>query len=141
MDFRAGLILPGRTTFERAVADPDALAGLPVVIMMAGGEVAGSGVRASTRWDSASSDGAPVTSFRDEAGEAVRSTDVPRSSQEHVINGELRRILRFRIRAFTGAYQVELDITPHPSVLCGRDCLRINTLMAKGCRDAFDAFY
>lgn len=38
MDFRAGLILQGRTVFERAVADPDTLAELPVVIMMAGDE-------------------------------------------------------------------------------------------------------
>ncbi|MGI8335773.1 DUF4240 domain-containing protein [Actinomadura scrupuli] len=38
MDFRAGLILQGRTTFEWAVADPDSLAGLPVVIRMAGDE-------------------------------------------------------------------------------------------------------
>ena len=36
MDFRAGLILLGRATFTRAVADPDSLADLPVVVRMAG---------------------------------------------------------------------------------------------------------
>jgi hypothetical protein len=35
MDFRAGLMLQGRTAFEAAVADPDSLAGLPVVQRMA----------------------------------------------------------------------------------------------------------
>ncbi|GII59045.1 hypothetical protein Pth03_74340 [Planotetraspora thailandica] len=34
MDFRSGLILLGRETFTRAVADPDSLAGLPVVVRM-----------------------------------------------------------------------------------------------------------
>ncbi|MCP9948495.1 DUF4240 domain-containing protein [Actinomadura madurae] len=34
MDFRDGLILLGRETFTRAVADPDSLAGLPVVVRM-----------------------------------------------------------------------------------------------------------
>jgi hypothetical protein len=34
MDFRAGLVLQGRTTFTRAVADPDSLAELPVVVRM-----------------------------------------------------------------------------------------------------------
>ncbi|MBG0830762.1 DUF4240 domain-containing protein [Planomonospora sp. ID67723] len=34
MDFRTGLMLLGRTTFTRAVADPDSLAGLPVVVRM-----------------------------------------------------------------------------------------------------------
>ncbi|MBC6457606.1 DUF4240 domain-containing protein [Actinomadura sp. HBU206391] len=38
MDFRAGLILLGRTTFTRAVDDPDSLADLPVVIRMADGD-------------------------------------------------------------------------------------------------------
>lgn len=37
-DFRDGLALLGRETFTRVVADPDALAGLPVVIRMARGE-------------------------------------------------------------------------------------------------------
>jgi hypothetical protein len=35
MDFRAGLVLQGRRTFERAVADPDSLAEHPVVRRMA----------------------------------------------------------------------------------------------------------
>ncbi|MFI6514924.1 DUF4240 domain-containing protein [Spirillospora sp. NPDC050679] len=34
MDFRAGLMLQGREAFERAVADPDSLADLPVVRRM-----------------------------------------------------------------------------------------------------------
>jgi hypothetical protein len=34
MDFRDGLILLGRDTFTRAVADPDSLAELPVVVRM-----------------------------------------------------------------------------------------------------------
>lgn len=34
LDFRAGLALLGRTTFTRAVADPDSLAELPVVVRM-----------------------------------------------------------------------------------------------------------
>ncbi|WP_063794548.1 DUF4240 domain-containing protein [Kitasatospora sp. MBT63] len=34
MDFRDGLILLGRETFTRAVADPDSLAALPVVVRM-----------------------------------------------------------------------------------------------------------
>ncbi|KAB2343614.1 DUF4240 domain-containing protein [Actinomadura rudentiformis] len=34
MDFRDGLILLGRETFTRAVADPDSLADLPVVVRM-----------------------------------------------------------------------------------------------------------
>ncbi|MDQ0699918.1 DUF4240 domain-containing protein [Streptomyces sp. W4I9-2] len=38
MDFRDGLALLGRETFTRAVADPDSLAGLPVVIRMSQGE-------------------------------------------------------------------------------------------------------
>ncbi|RPK78664.1 MULTISPECIES: DUF4240 domain-containing protein [Streptomyces] len=38
MDFRDGLALLGRETFTRAVADPDSLAGLPVVIRMSRGE-------------------------------------------------------------------------------------------------------
>lgn len=38
MDFRDGLTLLGRETFTRAVADPDSLAGLPVVIRMSRGE-------------------------------------------------------------------------------------------------------
>lgn len=37
MDFRDGLALLGRETFTRAVADPDTLAGLPVVIRMSRG--------------------------------------------------------------------------------------------------------
>ncbi|GAT68404.1 hypothetical protein PS9374_04069 [Planomonospora sphaerica] len=37
-DFRAGLMLLGRTTFTRAVADPDSLAELPVVVRMSRGE-------------------------------------------------------------------------------------------------------
>lgn len=37
MDFRDGLVLLGRETFTRAVADPDSLADLPVVVRMAGG--------------------------------------------------------------------------------------------------------
>ena len=37
MDFRDGLVLAGRSTFERAVADPDSLADHPVVAAMAGG--------------------------------------------------------------------------------------------------------
>lgn len=36
MDFRNGLILAGRGTFERAVADPDSLADHPAVAAMAG---------------------------------------------------------------------------------------------------------
>ncbi|MFD9427814.1 MULTISPECIES: DUF4240 domain-containing protein [unclassified Streptomyces] len=36
-DFRDGLILLGRETFTRAVADPDSLAELPVVVRMSGG--------------------------------------------------------------------------------------------------------
>ncbi|GAA4590086.1 hypothetical protein GCM10023194_46050 [Planotetraspora phitsanulokensis] len=36
MDFRDGLVLQGRETFTRAVADPDSLAGLPVVVLMSG---------------------------------------------------------------------------------------------------------
>lgn len=35
MDFRDGLILQGRAVFERAVADPDSLADVPVVQLMA----------------------------------------------------------------------------------------------------------
>lgn len=38
MDFRDGLALLGRETFTRAVADPDTLAALPVVIRMSRGE-------------------------------------------------------------------------------------------------------
>ncbi|MFG2615320.1 DUF4240 domain-containing protein [Streptomyces anulatus] len=38
MDFRDGLVLLGRETFTRAVADPDSLAGLPVVARMGRGE-------------------------------------------------------------------------------------------------------
>jgi hypothetical protein len=38
MDFRDGLLLLGRAVFERAVADPDSLADLPVVQLMAGEE-------------------------------------------------------------------------------------------------------
>ncbi|MCQ1582006.1 DUF4240 domain-containing protein [Streptomyces parvus] len=38
MDFRDGLALLGRETFTRAVADPDSLAGLPVVVRMSRGE-------------------------------------------------------------------------------------------------------
>lgn len=38
MDFRDGLALLGRETFTRAVADPDSLAGLPVVSRMSRGE-------------------------------------------------------------------------------------------------------
>ncbi|WP_203972267.1 DUF4240 domain-containing protein [Planotetraspora silvatica] len=34
MDFRHGLVLQGRETFTRAVADPDSLADLPVVALM-----------------------------------------------------------------------------------------------------------
>ncbi|SEG40478.1 Protein of unknown function [Thermomonospora echinospora] len=34
MDFRAGLVLQGRAVFTQAVADPDSLAGLPVVARM-----------------------------------------------------------------------------------------------------------
>ncbi|GIH90322.1 hypothetical protein Psi01_09520 [Planobispora siamensis] len=34
VDFRAGLMLLGRTVFTRAVADPDSLADLPVVVRM-----------------------------------------------------------------------------------------------------------
>jgi hypothetical protein len=34
MDFRDGLVLQGRETFTRAVADPDSLADLPVVALM-----------------------------------------------------------------------------------------------------------
>lgn len=37
-DFRAGLVLLGRATFTRAVADPDSLAELPVVVRMSRGE-------------------------------------------------------------------------------------------------------
>ncbi|MCR1980889.1 DUF4240 domain-containing protein [Cellulosimicrobium cellulans] len=37
MDFRDGLVLAGRATFERAVADPDSLAEHPVVAAMADG--------------------------------------------------------------------------------------------------------
>jgi hypothetical protein len=37
MDFRDGLILAGRGTFERVVADPDSLADHPTVAAMAGG--------------------------------------------------------------------------------------------------------
>ncbi len=37
MDFRDGLVLAGRATFERAVADPDSLADHPVVAAMADG--------------------------------------------------------------------------------------------------------
>ncbi|GLU48295.1 DUF4240 domain-containing protein [Nocardiopsis ansamitocini] len=40
MDFRDGLILLGRDTFTKAVADPDTLADLPVVIRMSRGESA-----------------------------------------------------------------------------------------------------
>lgn len=35
MDFRDGLILPGRDVFTRAVDDPDTLADVPVVRVMA----------------------------------------------------------------------------------------------------------
>lgn len=35
LDFRDGLVLQGRTVFDRAVADPDSLAELPVVQLMA----------------------------------------------------------------------------------------------------------
>ncbi|MFI1225086.1 MULTISPECIES: DUF4240 domain-containing protein [unclassified Streptomyces] len=38
MDFRDGLVLLGREVFTRAVADPDSLAALPVVIRMSHGE-------------------------------------------------------------------------------------------------------
>lgn len=38
MDFRDGLALLGREVFTRAVADPDSLAGLPVVVRMGRGE-------------------------------------------------------------------------------------------------------
>ncbi|MFE8978440.1 DUF4240 domain-containing protein [Streptomyces cyaneofuscatus] len=38
MDFRDGLALLGREVFTRAVADPDSLAGLPVVVRMSRGE-------------------------------------------------------------------------------------------------------
>ncbi|WP_374935728.1 hypothetical protein [Streptomyces sp. SM11] len=38
MDFRDGLVLLGRSTFTRAVADPDSPAALPVVIRMGRGE-------------------------------------------------------------------------------------------------------
>lgn len=38
MDFRDGLILQGRKTFERTLADPDSLAFLPLVQTMARGE-------------------------------------------------------------------------------------------------------
>ncbi|MFD7383153.1 DUF4240 domain-containing protein [Streptomyces anulatus] len=38
MDFRDGLALLGRETFSRAVADPDSLADLPVVVRMSRGE-------------------------------------------------------------------------------------------------------
>ncbi|MQY06791.1 DUF4240 domain-containing protein [Actinomadura macrotermitis] len=38
MDFRDGLVLLGRDVFERAVADPDSLATLPVVVRMSRGE-------------------------------------------------------------------------------------------------------
>ncbi|MFD6029128.1 DUF4240 domain-containing protein [Cellulosimicrobium funkei] len=37
MDFRDGLVLAGRATFERALADPDTLADHPVVAAMADG--------------------------------------------------------------------------------------------------------
>jgi len=37
MDFRDGLVLAGRATFERALADPDSLADHPVIAAMAGG--------------------------------------------------------------------------------------------------------
>ena len=37
MDFRDGLVLAGRASFERAVADPDSLADHPVVAAMADG--------------------------------------------------------------------------------------------------------
>lgn len=37
MDFRDGLVLAGRTTFDRALADPDSLADHPVIAAMAGG--------------------------------------------------------------------------------------------------------
>ncbi|QJW35028.1 DUF4240 domain-containing protein [Cellulosimicrobium protaetiae] len=37
MDFRDGLVLAGRATFERALADPDSLADHPVVAAMAQG--------------------------------------------------------------------------------------------------------
>lgn len=37
MDFRDGLVLAGRATFERSLADPDSLADHPVVTAMAGG--------------------------------------------------------------------------------------------------------
>lgn len=35
MDFRAGLVLQGRERFTRAVADPDSLADVPIVVRMA----------------------------------------------------------------------------------------------------------
>jgi hypothetical protein len=38
MDFRDGLILQGRETFHRAVANPDCLADLPVVVRMSRNE-------------------------------------------------------------------------------------------------------
>ncbi|ARF71421.1 hypothetical protein B7C62_03485 [Kitasatospora albolonga] len=38
MDFRDGLVLLGREVFTRAVADPDSLAALPVVVRMSRGE-------------------------------------------------------------------------------------------------------
>ncbi|MGW3441448.1 DUF4240 domain-containing protein [Streptomyces bacillaris] len=38
MDFRDGLVLLGREVFTRAVADPDSLAELPVVVRMSRGE-------------------------------------------------------------------------------------------------------
>ncbi|MFB7048980.1 DUF4240 domain-containing protein [Streptomyces microflavus] len=38
MDFRDGLVLLGREAFTRAVADPDSLAGLPLVVRMSRGE-------------------------------------------------------------------------------------------------------
>ncbi|MFJ6725682.1 MULTISPECIES: DUF4240 domain-containing protein [unclassified Streptomyces] len=38
MDFRDGLALQGRAVFERAVADPDSLADLPLVVRMSRGE-------------------------------------------------------------------------------------------------------
>lgn len=66
MDFRDGLILLGRETFTRAVADPDSLAGLPVVVRMSRDEGGWIGFESLSR---------PVTdAYRRVRGETGSST-------------------------------------------------------------------
>ncbi|MDX2916474.1 DUF4240 domain-containing protein [Streptomyces sp. NE06-03C] len=78
MDFRDGLALLGRETFTRAVADPDSLAALPVVVRMGRGE---------RGWIGYESLSAPVT----EAYRRVRGeTDSLDAAVEAALCGRIR---------------------------------------------------